>query len=43
MPRNPEIKYTQLFIDNEFVDAVSGKKFATVDPATEKQIAMVFK
>lgn len=41
MEKVPEIKYTQLFINNEFVDAVSGKKFATVNPATEKVIAEV--
>ncbi len=39
MERNPKVKYTQLFIDNEFVDAASGKTFSTVDPATEKEIA----
>ncbi|XP_014094614.1 aldehyde dehydrogenase X, mitochondrial isoform X1 [Bactrocera oleae] len=34
-------KYTQLFINNEFVDAVSGKKFPTINPATGKLIAQV--
>ena len=34
----PEVKFTKLFIDNEWVDAVSGKTFATVDPATEQEI-----
>ncbi|CAD6994704.1 unnamed protein product [Ceratitis capitata] len=34
-------KYTQLFINNEFVDAVSGKKFPTVNPATGKVIAEI--
>ncbi|XP_054001280.1 aldehyde dehydrogenase 1A1 [Hylaeus anthracinus] len=29
----PDIKYTQLFINNEFVDAQSGKKFPTINPA----------
>lgn len=38
---NEQIKYTKLFINNEFVDAVSGKKFATVNPATGKVIAEV--
>jgi len=28
----------QLFINNEFVDSVSGKTFATVNPATGKKI-----
>jgi len=36
-----EVKYTKLFIDNEFVDAVSGKTFATHNPATEEKIADV--
>ncbi|XP_017480476.1 PREDICTED: aldehyde dehydrogenase, mitochondrial, partial [Rhagoletis zephyria] len=31
----------QLFINNEFVDAVSGKKFPTINPATGKLIAEV--
>ncbi|XP_017782637.1 PREDICTED: retinal dehydrogenase 1-like [Nicrophorus vespilloides] len=35
---NPKIRYTQLFINNEFVNSVSGKKFPTVNPATEKPI-----
>ena len=37
--RNPEIKYTQLFINNEFVNSVSGKTFPTVNPATGEKIA----
>lgn len=32
---------TRLFINNEFVPAVSGKTFPTVDPATEKVVAEV--
>lgn len=32
---------TQLFIGGKFVDAKSGEKFDTVDPATEKVIASV--
>ncbi|XP_015175994.1 PREDICTED: aldehyde dehydrogenase X, mitochondrial [Polistes dominula] len=36
-----DIKYTQLFINNEFVDAVSGKKFSTINPANEKEIAQI--
>ncbi len=41
MQRSPRVRFTQLFIDNEFVESESGKKFATVDPATEKEIAKV--
>lgn len=37
----PEIKFTKLFIDNEFVDAVSGKTFPTINPATEEVICQV--
>ncbi|KAJ3527819.1 hypothetical protein NM208_g10515 [Fusarium decemcellulare] len=38
------VKYTQpagLFIGNEFVPSSSGKKLASIDPATEKEIATV--
>jgi len=35
------IKYTQLFINNEFVNSVSGKTFPTYNPATEEVIAQV--
>ena len=38
---NTEVKYTQLFINNEFVNAESGKKFPTYNPATEQVIAQV--
>ncbi|XP_026470148.1 retinal dehydrogenase 2-like [Ctenocephalides felis] len=34
----PEIKYTKLFINNEFVDSVSGKVFPTINPATCEKI-----
>ncbi|XP_015600493.1 retinal dehydrogenase 1 [Cephus cinctus] len=37
----PIIKYTQLFINNEFVDAVSGRKFPTKNPATGATIVEV--
>nr|ALS04448.1 aldehyde mitochondrial isoform X1 [Acartia pacifica] len=37
----PEIKFTQLFINNEFVNAESGKTFATINPATGDIIAQV--
>jgi len=39
--KNPEVKYTQLFINNEFVNSSSGKTFATVNPATMEEIAQV--
>lgn len=35
------VKYTQIFINNEFVDAVNGKKFPTINPATGEQICLV--
>ena len=31
----------QLFINNEFVNAVSGKKFPTINPANETIIAQI--
>ena len=37
----PEAKYTKLFINNEWVDAVSGKTFGTYDPTNGKKIADV--
>ena len=37
----PEIKFTQLFINNRFVDAVNGKTFPTLNPATEEEICQV--
>jgi len=37
----PEIKYTKLFINNEFVDAASGKTFATLNPCTAEKIVDV--
>jgi acyl-CoA reductase-like NAD-dependent aldehyde dehydrogenase len=33
--------FLKLFIDNEFVDAVSGKQFDVINPATEEVIAKV--
>jgi len=38
---NPEIKYTQLFINNEWVNAESGKTFTTVNPVTGEAICQV--
>ncbi|KAK1417312.1 hypothetical protein QVD17_26438 [Tagetes erecta] len=35
----PEIKFTKLFINGEFVDSVSGKTFETIDPRNEEKIA----
>jgi hypothetical protein len=32
---------TKLFINNEFVDAISGKTFPTINPATEEVICEV--
>ncbi|CAG0896025.1 unnamed protein product [Cyprideis torosa] len=36
-----EVKYTQLFIDNQFIDSVSGKTFETVNPADGSVICEV--
>ncbi|XP_043489525.1 aldehyde dehydrogenase X, mitochondrial [Polistes fuscatus] len=41
MVQKVDVKYTQLFINNEFVDAESGKKFSTINPANEKVIALI--
>ena len=37
----PEIKFKQLFINNQFVDSVSGKTFPTIDPTNEEIICQV--
>ncbi|XP_074111312.1 aldehyde dehydrogenase X, mitochondrial [Cotesia typhae] len=37
----PVIKYAQLFINNEFVDSVSGKKFPTINPSNGAVITLV--
>lgn len=37
----PEIKFTKLFINGEFVDAISGKTFETMDPRSGDVIAKV--
>jgi len=37
----PQIRQTQLLIDGKWVDAVSGKTFSTINPATEEVIAEV--
>lgn len=36
-----DIKYTQLFINNEFVNSVSGKTFPTINPSTGEKIVDV--
>lgn len=36
-----EFNCAQIFINNQFVDAQSGKTFATVNPATGKTIAQI--
>ena len=38
---NPEIQFTKIFINNEFVDSKSGKVFATINPANGKVISEV--
>jgi len=37
----PKVIFTKIFINNEFVDAVSGKTFATIDPSDEEEIAHI--
>ncbi|KAI0219196.1 Aldehyde dehydrogenase, mitochondrial, partial [Lamellibrachia satsuma] len=39
--KNPEIKYTQIFINNEWVNSESGKTFQTLNPATCEKITDV--
>lgn len=39
--RNPEIKYTQIFINNEWVNSVSGKTFPTYNPYNGEKICDV--
>lgn len=36
--RNPEVKFFKIFINNEFVNSVSGKTFPTYNPATGDKI-----
>ncbi|CAG2110635.1 unnamed protein product, partial [Medioppia subpectinata] len=36
--RTPDIKFTQIFINNEFVDSVSGKTFETINPSNGRVI-----
>ncbi|KAK6944990.1 Aldehyde dehydrogenase domain [Dillenia turbinata] len=37
----PNIKFTKLFINGEFVDSISGKTFETIDPRTGEVLARV--
>jgi acyl-CoA reductase-like NAD-dependent aldehyde dehydrogenase len=39
--RDLKAKYTQLFINNEFVNSASGKTFKDVNPATFEEIAQI--
>lgn len=39
--RQPPVKYSKLFINNEWVDAQSGKTFPTINPATGEKICDV--
>ena len=39
--RNPKVKFTKLFINNEFVDSLDGKTFDTFNPATMERLASV--
>lgn len=36
---NPEIKFTKLFINNEWVNSISGKTFEVLNPSTGEKIA----
>lgn len=38
---NPSIQYTKIFINNEWYNSVSGKKFPVINPSNEKVIADV--
>jgi aldehyde dehydrogenase (NAD+) len=39
--QNPQVKFTKIFINNEFVDSVSGKTFPTLNPCTAEKIVDV--
>ncbi|XP_039250169.2 aldehyde dehydrogenase 1A1-like [Styela clava] len=39
--KNPEIKYTKIFINNEWVDSKDGSTFETCNPSTEEKNADV--
>lgn len=38
---HPQVKYTQLFINNEWVNSTSGKVFPTINPSTGEKICDV--
>jgi acyl-CoA reductase-like NAD-dependent aldehyde dehydrogenase len=35
------IKFTDLFINNEFIKSVSGRTLSVIDPSTEKEICQI--
>lgn len=39
--RDAQVKYTQIFINNEFVNSLDGKTFDTINPATLDKLATV--
>lgn len=39
--KNPDVHYNKLFINNEWVNAASGKMFPTINPSTEEIITEV--
>ncbi|CAG2173873.1 unnamed protein product, partial [Oppiella nova] len=39
--QKPQIKYTQLFIDNQFRDSINGKRFPTINPSNGDVIAEI--
>jgi acyl-CoA reductase-like NAD-dependent aldehyde dehydrogenase len=39
--RSPQVKHSQIFINNEFVNSLSGKKFPTINPSTGEVICEV--
>ncbi|KAI0524043.1 hypothetical protein KFK09_003407 [Dendrobium nobile] len=39
--KTPEIKFTKIFINGQFIDSVSGKKFETIDPRTGEMVTQV--
>ncbi|CAK8690019.1 unnamed protein product [Clavelina lepadiformis] len=39
--KNPKIQYTQIFINNEWQNSISGKTFPTLNPSTEEKICDV--
>lgn len=38
---NPEVKFTQIFINNKWVNSLSGKTFPTINPSTGEKIIEV--